>query len=296
LGSGLWLVLPQLYARCRELLDAGGAAAALSLSGLRSVVSAAWIFGPPLAGVLLTVTGFPQLFLMVAVLLLATAALVADGTRPRPRPDRPPENWPRLLSRSARSPFPGLTAGAVLSVGAIVLLQTANSMATITMPLLVTQTLHGTTRDVGLIFGLAAGLEIPCMLALGWAAGRFGYLRVLLVSWLAGPLYFATMAAVTSTSQIAVVQVLSAVYVAGLVGVALAYFQDLLAEPGSASTLYFNGLTAGNTIGGVLWGVAVAAGGYRAAYVACLLLAAASTGLLVSGHMLRRQPAVTSPD
>ena len=109
-------------------------------------------------------------------------------------------------------------------------------------------------------------------------------------------MYFGVMAAVTSTWQIAIAQVLCAIYVAGLVGVALAYFQDLLAEPGSASTLYFNGLTAGNTIGGVLWGVAVAAGGYRAAYVACLLLAAASTVLLVSGHLLRRYPAVTSPD
>jgi SET family sugar efflux transporter-like MFS transporter len=290
--SGLWLAVPQLYARCRELLDAGGAPAALSLSTLRSVVSVAWIGGPPLAGLLLTVTGYPQLFLVVAVLLLATAALVmADGTREVHRPGRPAEGWGRLLSRAARSPFPGLATGGVLSAGAIVLLQTANSMATITTPLLVTQTLHGTTRDVGLIFGLSAGLEIPCLVGLGWAAGRFGYLRALLVSWLVGPLYFVAMAAVTGTWQIAIAQVLSAIYVAGLVGVALAYFQDLLAEPGSASTLYFNGITAGNTIAGVLWGVAVAAGGYRGAYVACLLLAVASTVLLVTGHRQRRRPA-----
>jgi len=43
--SGVWLAAPQLYARCRELLDVREAAAALPLSALRSVVSVAWIVG-----------------------------------------------------------------------------------------------------------------------------------------------------------------------------------------------------------------------------------------------------------
>jgi MFS family permease len=188
-----------------------------------------------------------------------------------PPPSWSPWAWARLVSRAWRSPFPGLSGGGALSAGAIVLLQTANAMSLITMPLLITRTVRGTTRDVGLIFGLSAALEIPCMLLLGWAAGRFAYLRVMLLSWLFGPLLFASMAAATSIWQIAIAQVLSALYVAGLLGVALAYFQQLLDEPGSATTPYFNGLTAGSTIAGVLWGAAVAAGGYRGAYIACLL-------------------------
>ncbi|PZR89910.1 MAG: hypothetical protein DLM67_18440 [Candidatus Nephthysia bennettiae] len=247
---------------------------------------------PPLAGLLLTISGYPPVFLLSAVLLLAAAALVSvDGTREVRGRGRPSQGWVRLLSGAVRSPFPGLNTGGALSFGAVLLLQTANSASVITMPLLVTQTLRGTTRDVGLLFGLSAALEIPLMLGLGWAAGRFGYLRVLLLSWLLGLLYFASMAAVTSTWQIAIAQVLAAVYVAGLVGVAMAYFQQLLDEPGSASTLYFNGITAGGTIAGVFWAVAVAAGGYRGAYVACLFLAAASTVLLVTGYLLRRRPA-----
>jgi SET family sugar efflux transporter-like MFS transporter len=65
-------------------------------------------------------------------------------------------------------------AGVALSAGAVVLLQTANSMSVTTMPLLLTVTMRGSTRDVGLVFGLSAALEIPVMLTLGWAAGRFG--------------------------------------------------------------------------------------------------------------------------
>jgi SET family sugar efflux transporter-like MFS transporter len=282
--AGAWVAVPQLYARGRELLDAAGASPALSLSALRSVVSMAWVFGPPLAGLLLTVSGFSQMFLLVAAFLLAASVLVvADGTsdlrpvaEPRPRWTRP--SFPRSAA-----------AGVALSAGAVVLLQTANSMSVTTMPLLLTATMRGNTRDVGLVFGLSAALEIPVMLALGWAAGRFGSLRVMLLSWLFGLLYFGSVAVAVATWQVAAAQVLSAIYVAGLVGVGIVYFQELLDKPGSASTLYFNGITAGSTLAGVLWGAVVVAAGYRGAFAACVALTSASIVLLAAGHVVRRR-------
>jgi len=56
----------------------------------------------------------------------------------------------------------------------------------------------------------------------------------------------------------------------------------LIDEAGRASTHYFNGLTAGFMFAGAMWGLAATRGGYRGAFVACLLLAAASTALLTS--------------
>jgi SET family sugar efflux transporter-like MFS transporter len=289
--GGAWLAVPQLYARGRELLDAEGAAPAPALSALRSAVSVAWIVGTPLAGLLLSVSGFPVAFLLVALLLLASAVLVVADGEPRARPvEQPARSWSRLLSRAARSPFPGLGAGAAVSAGAVVVLQTANSMSVTTMPLLVTVNLRGSPRDVGLIFGLGAALEIPVMLAMGWAAGRFGSLRIMLLSWLFGLLYFGSVGLATATWQVALATGLAAVYVPGLVSVAIVYFQELLDEPGSASTLYFNALTAGGTVAGLVWGIVVAARGYRGAYAACVLLTAASIVLLAAGHLLRRRP------
>jgi SET family sugar efflux transporter-like MFS transporter len=289
--TGAWAAVPQLYARGRELLDAEGAAPAPALSALRSAVSVAWIVGTPLAGLLLSVSGFPVAFLLVAVLMLAVAVLVVADGDPRARPvGQPARSWSRLLSRAARSPFPGLGAGVAVSAGAVVVLQTANSMSVTTMPLLVTMTLRGSPRDVGLIFGLAATLEIPVMLAMGRAAGRFGALRVMLVSWLFGLLYFGLVGVATATWQVALATVLSAIYVPGLVSVAIVYFQELLDEPGSASTLYFNSLTAGSTVAGLIWGVVVASRGYRGAYAACVLLTAASIVLLAAGRLLLRRP------
>jgi SET family sugar efflux transporter-like MFS transporter len=289
--TGAWLAVPQLYARGRELLDAEGAAPAPALSALRSAVSLAWIVGTPLAGVLLTVSGFPVTFLLVAALLLFAAMLVVADGEPRVRSVvRPARSWSRLLSGAARSPFPGLSVGVAISAGAVVVLQTANSMSVTTMPLLVTVTLRGSPRDVGLIFGLAATLEIPVMLGMGWAAGRFGSLRVMLSSWLFGLLYFGSVGVATATWQVAVATLLAAVYVPGLVSVAIVYFQELLDEPGSASTLYFNALTAGSTVAGLIWGLVVAARGYRGAYAACVLLTAVSIVLLAAGHLCRRRP------
>lgn len=288
--SGVWTAFPQLYARGRELLDAAGAAPAFALSTLRSVVSLTWVFGPPLAGLLLAVSGFSQLFLVVVGLLAGAALLaVADGTAAVADADRPPPRWGSLLSRTARSPFPGLDAGAALAAGSVALLQTANSMSITTMPLFVTQNLHGSTGDVGLLLGGSAALEIPVMIAMGWAAGRIGYFPVLLGSWVLGPIYYGAVALATSTWHVALAQVVCAIYMSGLFGVAIAYFQDLMGEPGSASTLYFNAITAGSTIAGVAWGGAVASAGYRGAYVTCLGLAVTSTVMLVAGHLVRRR-------
>jgi hypothetical protein len=92
----------------------------------------AWVFGPPLGGLLLTVSGFTQAFLLVAAILLAASVLVvADGV-PDVRPiAEPRQRWSRQLSRAARSPIPRSRAAAsvALSAGAVVLLPAANSMS-----------------------------------------------------------------------------------------------------------------------------------------------------------------------
>jgi SET family sugar efflux transporter-like MFS transporter len=111
----------------------------------------------------------------------------------------------------------------------------------------------------------------------------------MLLSWLFGLLYFGSVAIAAATWQVAAAQVLSAVYVAGLVGVGIVYFQELVDEPGSASTLYFNGITAGSTLAGVVWGAVVVATGYRGAFAACVVLTAASIVLLAVGHLMRRR-------
>lgn len=292
--TGAWVAVPQLYARCRELLDETGAAPAFSLSALRSTVSLAWIFGPPAAGLLLAATGFPQLFLVEAAILAVAAVLVlADGGDApgggRGHGGRPARGWSGLLALAARARLPRLGAGVALAATAVVLLQTANAMSVTTMPLLVTVNLRGSPRDVGLIFGLAAALEIPVMLALGWAAGRAGSLRVMLASWLFGLLYFGAVGLATATWQVAAATVLSAVYVPGLVSVAIVYFQELVEERGAASTLYFNSLTAGSTVAGVLWGAVVAVSGYRGSYAASVLLTAVSIVVLAAGHLVGRR-------
>jgi len=287
LQAGAWVAVPQLYARGRELLDELGAAPAPALTALRSMVSLAWIVGPPAAGALLTVTGFPQIFLLEAVVVAAAAALVvADGERgaDRVRVDQPA----RRSSGLVRWPFPQLGAGVALAAGAVVLVQTANSMSVTTMPLLVTTVLHGSPRDVGLVFGLSAGLEVPVMLALGRVAGRYGSLRVMLPSLLFGVLYFACVGVATSTWEVFAAQVLSTVYVSGLYGVGIAYFQELVAEPGTASTLFFNSLTTGSTVAGVLWGAVVVASGYRGTLAAGVALTATSIVVLGAGHVLSR--------
>jgi SET family sugar efflux transporter-like MFS transporter len=93
----------------------------------------------------------------------------------------------------------------------------------------------------------------------------------------------------TSIWEVFAAQVLSTVYVSGLYGVGIAYFQELVAEPGTASTLFFNSLTTGSTVAGVLWGAVVVATGYRGTLAAGVALTAVSMVVLAAGHLVRRR-------
>jgi len=66
--------------------------------------------------------------------------------------------------------------------------------------------------------------------------------------------------------------------------------------PGTASTLFFNSLTTGSTVAGVLWGAVVVASGYRGTYAAGVVLTttrSSSPTARVSSHRARPSPSPT---
>jgi SET family sugar efflux transporter-like MFS transporter len=273
LGAVASSLMPQMFAYARQVLERGGSTKApLIVTGLRTVISVAWVGGPPLAALLVARTGFTGLFATTAAVygLVALLALRLPEVAAAPPVEEAPEPV-------AAGPTPRLA----LSVLAFVLLQGGISLGVVTLPLFVTEQLHGTTTDVGLIMGLCAALEIPLMIGFGVLATRVDQRGLVLCGAVVALGYFAAMLLVTTTWQVAVAQVLNATVISAVMGLGISYFQGLSPDrPGYATTMFTNSATVAMMLSGPLLAVAQVLT-YRTAYGMSLAMSVLGLVLLL---------------
>jgi MFS transporter, SET family, sugar efflux transporter len=267
-------VMPQMFAYARQSMERSGSAKApLLVSVLRTLISAAWVAGPPLAALLVATGGFGGLFAVTALFYVVVAAVTS----------RLPEVG-RDEQVAVERPAAGIRAHVVLAVLAFAVIQGAIVLGVTALPLFVTADLHGTTTDAGLIMGLCAALEIPLMVGFGVLAVKLGHHRLVLVGAVTALAYQGLMSVTTSTWQVAAAQLLNAVVISAVMGVGITYFQSLAPDrPGYATTLFTNTTTAGAMLAGPLAGLAQQLG-YRTAYVMSLAMCALGLALLIAGR------------
>jgi MFS transporter, SET family, sugar efflux transporter len=265
-------LVPQTFAYARQAVERGGSARApLAISALRTVTSVSWVVGPPVGAVLIDTGGFAGLFASAAGLYLV-AALVTFFLLP----EIGDASAPAAVER------PGSSHRAVLVASvAFVLLNSGDVLGLLVLPLHVTDVLHGTTSDAGLIMGLCAAMEIPLMLGFGALAVRVDHGLLVLAGGVVAPAYYAVLLLTTATWQVAAAQVLHAIVVSAVMGVGISYFQGLAPDrPGYATTMHTNTLTVGAMVSGPLLGLAQALG-YRSAFAIASALTVLGLGLLV---------------
>ncbi|MFG1673721.1 sugar efflux transporter [Micromonospora sp. NPDC049282] len=267
-------LFPQSFAYARQLLDRDSPArAALGISAVRTVFSLAWVGGPPLAALLLSVGGF-RLVYGAAAAMYALAALIATlrleelPVPPRPAPDE----------RGAGPPGASRWRLA-LTVAAFTMMQCPLTLGVQVLPLFIGRELRGDPADAGLVLGLCAALEIPVMLGLGALTARVRLRPLILLGGGCGVAYYAIAAGAPSVAVLLGAQPVNALFIAAVSGVGIAYVQDLLpGQPGRATTLFTNTFPIGAMLAGPLLGLATQVG-FRWAYVMNVALCAA--GLLV---------------
>jgi SET family sugar efflux transporter-like MFS transporter len=266
-------LLPQMFAYARQVLERGGSTKApLIVTGLRTVISLAWVGGPPLAALLVARTGFTGLFTATAVVFGVVAVLALRLPEVAAAP--PVEDSPEP---AAAGPVPRLGR----SVLAFVLLQGAISLGVVTLPLFVTEQLHGTTTDVGLVLGLCAALEIPLMIGFGVLAQRVDHRKLVLSGAVVALGYHCAMLLAGSTWQVAAAQVLNAIVISAVMGIGISYFQSLLpGRPGHATTMFTNSATVATMMSGPLLAAAQLLT-YRTAYGMSLAMSVLGLGLLL---------------
>ncbi|GAA3839459.1 MFS transporter [Saccharothrix violaceirubra] len=266
------VVLPQIYAYAREML-LGSPRAPLATSTVRMMVSVAWVGGPPLAALLIQTVGFDGLYLAGAAVYLASS-LVVWTMLPEPRP---------IVVTTPADEGGGGRRELYFAMAAMVLLQAGTGVTSSAMPLFVTEDLHGSTSDVGLVFGVCAALEIPLMVGLGALAMRFKPRTIVLVGGAFALAYHAVGLGATSMWQIIAAQALHAVMISAVMGVGISYFQDLVPDrPGYASTMVASSFKISAMVGGPLFAVAQQLG-YRSSFGMGLGMATVGLVLLMAG-------------
>ena len=162
-----------------------------------------------------------------------------------------------------------------LIVAAFIALQATNSAVISIMSLFVTQTLGLDVMWAGVALAVAAGLEIPALLAIGRLNRRFSSLALIASGCLAGIAYYAAMAAASGPLSLVALQVLNAWFFAVVAGVGLTLFQHMIPRPGLASGLFTNTRRLGAIVSGaIIAGGSQTALGYRGIFVACAALTA----------------------
>ena len=225
----------------------------------RAIVSVAWVAGPPIATFIIGKFGNRAILLAiaaVAVLNMATTAVMishrkaavlaaaATGDSPSAPADATPEESP--VGR----------AGIVLIMAAFILLQATNAAAMTIMTLYVTETLRLDVIWAGIALGVAAALEVPALIFIGRLSDRYSHLGLIATGCLAGIAYYVGLAFVTGPIVLIALQVLNAWFFAGIAGVGLPLFQQMIARPGLSTGLYMNT----RRIGAILSGPIIAIG------------------------------------
>jgi MFS transporter, SET family, sugar efflux transporter len=102
----------------------------------------------------------------------------------------------------------------------------------------------------GIALGVAAALEVPALISIGRLSDRYSHLGLIATGCLAGIAYYLGLAFVTGPIVLIVLQVLNAWFFAGIAGIGLPLFQQMISRPGLSTGLYMNTRRVGSIVAG----------------------------------------------
>jgi SET family sugar efflux transporter-like MFS transporter len=262
-------LLPQIFAYGRAV----SRGPSMMVSVLRTLLSVAWVAGPPLAALMVAKTGWVGLF--TATALLQGGVVVLALTLPVPAAE--PE---QKVEEEETGPPPKGRMSVVAA--AFVFLQGSVGLAVGGLPLFVTTELHATAGDAGLAMGLCAALEIPMILWFGALANRMSQYKLVVIGAMIGLSYHGLMLLTDAVWQVLAAQLLHATVISLVMGVGITYFQSLdPGRPGRASTMFSNTQIVGGMISGALAGVSQQLG-FRWIYAFSLMMVVLGLSLLLA--------------
>jgi len=280
-------LFPQSFAYARQVLQRNDPSrAAFGISALRTLFSAAWVGGPPLAALILAAHGFGWTYGLAGALYLLGALLIVCTLPKVPAP----VTGVGVVEVPAEAGAATRPAGLFLIIASFTAISTASTLNVQAMSLFVRHDLGGSIREAGLILGVCAALEIPMMLVLGALATRIPVRRLIFVGVFCAVAYHAIVVSATHVWMLAGAQVLQAMVISTVGALGISYVQDLLpGHPGRATTMVTNTFPLGQILAAPLFGLAQHFD-FRLAYAFNLVLCGAGLLLLIASGRVRPEP------
>ncbi len=258
----------QIFAYARDLLGRSEVPhneIPLYMNVFRLFFALAWTVGPASAAWIMTSYSFRGTFLAAALLFACFTLTVLVAV-----PDIPPSQEAREAAQSLPLCQILRVPGLALHLLGFALYFACSTMGMMNLPLLIMNSLGGTSVEVGWAYSVAPVFELPLMFAMGVIATRRDHSWLIRLALIVAAAYYAGLALVGSPFQVYPLQVLSAFVVAVMSGVAITFFQNFLPhQSGSSTNLYSIASRVGGTIGYLLFGVATSGLGHRAVFLIC---------------------------
>ncbi|CAI1763471.1 MULTISPECIES: MFS transporter [Serratia] len=257
--------IPQLFALAREYGERSSQNVAMFSAIMRAQLSLAWVFGPPLAFMLVVNYGFTAMFMFAAGIFLLVTLLAWWIL---PEVVRPPVG--NEIAIPQKTVFDKDVSRLFF---ASVLMWTCSAMYLIDVPLYITAELGLPQSLTGWMMGVAAAIEIPIMILVGRYVNRVGKRLMMAGALVAGILFYAGMLWFTSAAGLLVWQLFNAIFIGIIATVGMLYFQDLMPErSGMATTLFTNSISTGVILAGILQGILTEYGPHSSVYLLAILL------------------------
>jgi SET family sugar efflux transporter-like MFS transporter len=175
----------------------------------------------------------------------------------------------------------------------VTLIFTAVSIRTVTIPLIVTSTLKGSYADLGIFAGLAAALELPFMVAWGYALRWVSKHTIIICGALLYAVYLVLISRATSVEEVLWLQLLNGPATAALITIPISYLQDAIkGRVGLSTSLLDVSHVVASLATAAIFGLLTASvQDYPLLMVVAAGLSAAGAAALFVSHWLLAQPA-----
>lgn len=253
-GVGMGILFPQLFAVAKSGVLASWSREdqVVGITALRTLFSFGFIFGTALSSVLAKAIDLQLIFLVAAAGMLALTLYAAYVLFIIERAISDSAASATTETDSATAPAREVSLpvwSLIVPLLALVVLRGADSTRGAYLSLVMNQMFND--PSIGpTMFGITAAAELITMSMIGTFASRTSEKTAIAVSALTGALYFVILSFSQSLPVLYAAHILYAIFVAALLGVAMAYVQSLIANrAGLGGSIYMAVLNVGSLVG-----------------------------------------------
>lgn len=201
--------------------------AELMMSVLRSLFTVAWVIVPPVAGWIALKTSAFSVFALAAAMHVGSTLLIGLlFTVPGARIGTAAGGG--TIADAAALPEARIDRSHRIGLVGVTLAKIALQLNMTVLPLVILRDLAGSLMDVGINAAVAAAVEMPFMIAWGYATLRMRKETILAVNCLILAVYLGLMVVAQSVLQVLLLQGIAAIAIAALVSITISYMQEAI--------------------------------------------------------------------